>query len=112
MTDLLGIASSFAQALDSGHADAAHQLLSAECAASMTAAELLAEYQALADDMGGVTGIGQPMVVLEEWPGMAAEDRAMIYVPLEGDACSEAINATVAEVDGALCISAVEFGRP
>ena len=52
------------------------------------------------------------MIVLEEWPGKAADDRAMVYVPLEGDAYSEAINVTVAEIDGELRISSVEWGRP
>ncbi len=112
MADVLGIASAFAQALDSDNAEAARKLLSAECADLLTTADLLNEYQALAEDMGGVTGIGQPVIVLEEWPGMAADDCAMVYVPLEGDAYSEAINVTVAETDGELRISAVEWGRP
>ncbi len=110
--DLLGIAASFARALDSGDGDAAHRLLTPACAGLMTVADLLSAYQDLADDMGGVSGIGQPMVVLEDWPGMAPGDRAMVYVPLEGDAYSEAINLTVAEPDGELRISAVEWGRP
>ena len=112
MADLLGVAASFAQALDSGDGDAAHRLLTPEGASSLPPADLLSGYQDLADDMGGVSAIGTPMVVLEEWPGMAPGDRAMVYVPLEGDVYSEAINVTVAEVDGELLISSVEWGRP
>ena len=87
-------------------------MLSTSLAAKLAAANLQAEYAALAEDMGGVTGIGEAMVILEEWPGKSEQDRAMVYVPLEGDEFSEAITVTVAEGTDELCISSIEWGRP
>ena len=78
----------------------------------MTAEELLNGYRSLAEDMGGVTAIGQPMVILEDWPEKGAEERVMVYVSLEGDVYSEAITLTIAEIDGELRISSVAWGRP
>ena len=112
MSDTQEIAVRFAQALVAGDSDAAHESLSQDLAANTSAAKLASHYGALADDMGGVTGVGAPMVIAEEWPGMSGGDRAMVYVPLEGDEFSEAITVTVAEVEDALCISAIEWGRP
>ena len=112
MSDVVEIAAKFARAVVAGDADTAHGLLSHELGAQVAAADLSSQYESLAEDMGGVTGVGQPMVILEDWPDMSAHDRAMVYVPLEGDTFSEAISVTVAEVDDALCISAIEWGRP
>lgn len=74
--------------------------------------ELSSQFASLAEDMGGVTGIGQPMVVLEEWPEMSANDRAMVYVPLEGDVFSEALTVKVSEIENVVRISSIEWGRP
>jgi len=112
VTEVVNAAATFVRAIAAGDTDAAHKMLSRPLSADVTAPDLLAEFQALADEMGGVTGIGEPMVILEEWPDMTADDRAMVYVPLEGDTFSEAITATVAEIDNALCISSIEWGRP
>ncbi|MGB5334483.1 MAG: hypothetical protein WBN07_02600 [Woeseiaceae bacterium] len=112
MSDVIEIAASFVHALASGDVDAAHKFLSQTSGANITATELSSHFEALADDMGGVTGAGQPAVILEEWPDMTAQDRAMVYVPLEGDEFSEAITVTVSQVEGSLCISAIEWGRP
>lgn len=79
---------------------------------AVSGSELSAEYSALADDMGGVTGIGEPMIILEDWPDKAADELAVVYVPLEGDVFSEAITVTVARSDDGLLISNVEWGRP
>lgn len=51
-------------------------------------------------------------MILKEWPDMLEIDRAMVYVPLEGDVYSEAITVTIANVDDALCVSSIEWGRP
>lgn len=112
MSDVIEIAAEFARALASGDSSAAHQILSHELAAKVTTADLSSHFKALAEDMGGVTGVGQPMVILEEWPDMSAHDRAMVYVPLEGDEFSEAITVTVSEIENAFCISSIEWGRP
>ena len=74
--------------------------------------ELSSQFASLAEDMGGVTGIGQAMVILEEWPEMSEDDRAMVYVPIEGDVFSEAITVRVSEIDNAVRISSIEWGRP
>lgn len=112
MTDVTTFAATFVRAIANGEAESAHQMLSEPLRQSTAAANLSELYGLLADDMGGVTGIGQPMVILEEWPDMSADDRAMVYVPLEGDMFSEAVTVTVSGTDDSLCISNIEWGRP
>ena len=87
-------------------------MLSGALGQSVTSGDLSEEFGALADDMGGVTGIGEPMVILEDWPDKAETDIAVVYVPLEGDMFSEAVTVTVAQSDDGLVISNVEWGRP
>ena len=112
MKDAVEAATAFARAVAAGDAEAAHKMLSHQLAADVAAVELSTQFGALADAMGGVTGIGQAMVILEDWPGMSAEDRAMVYVPLEGDEFSEAVTLTISASDESLRISAIEWGRP
>jgi hypothetical protein len=112
MTDVVEIAARFARALFAGDIDSAYGLLSDELRGEVAAMELSSQFASLAEDMGGVTGIGQPMVILEEWPEMSADDRAMVYVPLEGDEFSEAITVKVSEINNALRVSSIEWGRP
>jgi hypothetical protein len=112
MADVIETAAAFVHAISTGDTDTAHKMLSHQLASDVAASELLAEFEALAEDMGGVTGIGQPMVILETWPEMPEEDRAIVYVSLEGDVFSEAITVTVSEYDHALVISSIEWGRP
>lgn len=77
-----------------------------------TATNLSKEFNSLAEEMGGVSGIGEPVVILEEWPTMSANDRAVVYVPLEGDVFSEAVTVTISASDDGLCVSNIEWGRP
>ena len=112
MTDVVDIAAAFALALFAGNVDSAHELLSDELRGEVAAVNLSSQFAALSEDMGGITGIGQPMVILEEWPEMSPEDRAMVYVPLEGDVFSEAITVTVSVINNAVRISKIEWGRP
>ena len=112
MADVMETAAAFVRAIAAGDSDTAHKMLSDQLATDVAASDLSAEFESLAEDMGGVTGIGQPMVILEEWPDMSEEDRAMVYVPLEGDEFSEAITVTISEYDHALRISSIEWGRP
>ena len=112
MTDVVKIAAAFARAIVAGDEITAHEMLSNELGAEVAPTDLSSQFEPLAEDMGGVTGIGQPMVILEEWPEKAADDRAMVYVPLEGDVFSEAITVTVSEIENALRISSIEWGRP
>jgi len=112
MTNVVEIAAAFARAIVAGDENSAHQLLSNDLRAEFSPTDLSSQLKPLAEDMGGVTGIGQPMVILEEWPEMSADDHAMVYVPLEGDDFSEAITVTVSEIDNALLISSIEWGRP
>ena len=112
MTDVIEIAARFARALFAGDIDSAYELLSDELRGEVAAMELSSQFASLAEDMGGVTGIGQAMVILEEWPEMSEDDRAMVYVPLEGDVFSEAITVRVSEIDNAVRISSIEWGRP
>ena len=111
-SDLVDFAAAFGTALHSGDFGAAHAMLSATLADMTAASELSDEYNVLADDMGGVTGVGQPVVMLQDWPGMTEQDRAMVYVPLDGDMFSEAVMVTVSESPNGLCISGLEWGRP
>lgn len=112
MTELTDFAADFARKIVDGDSAGAHAMLSAALAAVTTVADLSGQFDILADDMGGVTGVGEPMVILEEWPDMAADDRAMVYVPLEGDVFSEALTVAIAASDDGLRISNVEWGRP
>ena len=112
MSGVSEFAAKFVQAIASEEAGSAREMLSEALQRATAAENLLEQYSLLADDMGGVTGIGEPMVILEEWPDMSVDDRAMVYVPLEGDVFSEAITVTVSEVHDRLCISKIEWGRP
>lgn len=112
MTDLTEFAAAFARKVVDGDTSSAHAMLSDALANVTTAADLSSQFDVLADDMGGVTGVGEPIVILEEWPGMAADDRAMVYVPLEGDVFSEALTVAIAAGDDGLRISNIEWGRP
>jgi hypothetical protein len=112
MTELTEFAAAFARKIVDGDTDSAHAMLTGALAQATTAAELSSQFETLADDMGGVTGVGEPMVILEEWPDMAADDRAMLYVPLEGDVFSEAFTVTIAAGENGLRISNIEWGRP
>ena len=112
MQDVTEVGAEFVRALAAGDANAAHQLLTSPLASDVAASDLLAEFEALADELGGVTGIGEPMVILTEWPDMSEGDRAMVYVPLEGDMFSEAVTLKVSEIDNMLRVSSVEWGRP
>ncbi len=112
MTDVVEIAARFARAIFAGEVDSAYELLSDQLRGEVEAVDLSSQFASLAEDMGGVTAIGQPMVILEQWPEMSADDRAMVYVPLEGDDFSEAIIVKVSEIDNAVRISSIEWGRP
>lgn len=68
MTDLLECAGSFARAIANGDSESAHGLLSDDLRKAITAADLSTQYGLLADEMGGITGTGEPMIMLEEWP--------------------------------------------
>ncbi|MEM1176237.1 MAG: hypothetical protein AAGA33_05450 [Pseudomonadota bacterium] len=109
---LIGVAAAFGAALHSGDFSAAYAMLCESFASSTSPAQLAEEYALLAEDMGGVTGIGQPSVILEEWPGMAEQDVALVYVPLEGDIYSEAVTVTIAQSSAGPCLSGLEWGRP
>lgn len=112
MTDVTKFAETFVRAIANEETDSAHQMLSESLRQVTNAANLAEQYGLLEADMGGVTGIGEPMVILEEWRDMSADDRAMVYVPLEGDTFSEAVTLTVSAVDDGLCVSNIEWGRP
>jgi hypothetical protein len=51
-------AASFVAAIIDGHADQAHEMLSATLSKDMSAADLANEFTALSEDTGGVTVIG------------------------------------------------------
>lgn len=112
MADVVEFAAAFAHALANGDSASAHEMLSDTLRHATAAVDLSEQFDLLAEEMGGVTGIGEPMVILEEWPDMSANDRAMVYVPLEGDVFSEAVTVTVSAADNRLFISNVEWGRP
>jgi hypothetical protein len=112
VTEIGEFAAAFVRDIVDGNADNAHGMLSAALARVTTATDLSGNFILLAEDMGGVNGIGEPMVILEEWPNMSADERAMVLVPLEGDVFSEAVTVTVASVDGGWRISNIEWGRP
>ena len=112
MTNEIEFAASFARAVVDGDLDAALEMLSDDCRAAVSASDLSTQLDSLADEMGGITGVGEPMVMLEEWPGMSPTDRAMVYVPLEGDVYSEAITVTISGDDDAMCIAGIEWERP
>ena len=112
MTEETRVAAEFARTIVDGDAVTAHKLLSDAARKAIAPTDLSAQLDSLANELGGVTGIGEPSVILTEWPDMSENDRAMVYVPLEGDVYSEAITVTISAVDDALCISSIEWGRP
>lgn len=112
MSDLTAFAAEFVHAVSNGEAESACGMMSDALQQATTATELSEQFDSLAEEMGGVTGIGEPLVILEEWPNKSADERAMVYVPLEGDVFSEAVTVTIAAIDDGLRISNVEWGRP
>lgn len=112
MSRLTEIASAFVRAIVNGEAHLAHAMLAPELANSVSASELIKEYDLLAGDMGGVTNIGEPMLLLEDWPSKGPNDLGIVYVPVEGDVYSEAITVTLSELDNNLRITNIEWGRP
>lgn len=112
MTQRTSTATEFANAIVNGQLDDAHKMLTAELARQLAPADLSAEYERLADDMGGVTGVGPAQEILQDWPDKADNEVSMVYVTLAGESWSEAITVTLAEVEGVLCISNIEWGRP
>lgn len=112
MNDVTGLAALFARALVNGESESAHEMLSDTFRQATAPSDLSKQFDLLAEEMGGVTGIGEPMLILEEWPNMSANDRAMVYVPLEGDVFSEAVTVTICAIDDGLRISNIEWGRP
>lgn len=105
-------ATAFVAALVNGEASSAHEMLRSDLADEIDVAGLKAQFDAMADDMGGVTNIGEAMIILDDWPGKAPDELAIVCVPLEGDVYSEAITVTLANFGDALCISNIEWGRP
>ncbi len=112
MSDVADAAGGFVRQNVAGNTEDAHRILSDRMAADTAASDLKAHFDALSNDMGGVTEVGQPMVILEDWPDKAEDDLAVVYVPLEGDVFSEAITLTVSKENDALRISSIEWGRP
>lgn len=107
MTDVAEFARLFARAIVNGNPESAHEKLSHAYQQVTTAADLSEPFDVLAEEMGGVSGIGAPTVILEEWPNMAPTDRAMVYVPLEGDVVSEAVTGTICAIGDGLRISKI-----
>jgi len=48
----------------------------------------------------------------EDWPAKQPGDRGWAYVGIHGDDFMEAVSVTVTDVEGALLIREVEWGRP
>ncbi len=112
MSDVVAAAADFVSKIVGGNAEDAYEILSERMAADVAASDLQARFDALSNDMGGVTGVGQPIVILEDWPEKTDDDLSIVYVPLEGDVFSEAITVTVSKEGDALRISSIEWGRP
>jgi hypothetical protein len=112
MSESSEFATLFVTAVVDGDVARAHGMLTEEFAGTVGAGGLAENYKAIAEDMGGVSGIGEAMELLKDWPGKAESDIAMVYVPLEGDVYSEAITVTVARIEKDLHVSGIEWGRP
>lgn len=112
MSRLTDTAGHFVSAIVNGESYTAHTMLVPELANNISASDLARKCDLLAGDMGGVTNIGEPMLILEDWPSRAPNDLGIVYVPLEGDVYSEAITVTLSELDDELRVSNIEWGRP
>ena len=112
MSRLTEKATAFVTAIVNGDAGTAHEMLISDLSREISAADLTTQLDAMADDMGGVTKVGDAAIILEEWPGKTENELAMVYVPLEGDVYSEAITLTLAKSGDELRISRIEWGRP
>ena len=112
MSQLIEKATAFVTAIVNGDAGKAHEMLISDLSGEISAADLTTQLDAIADDMGGITRVGDAAIILEEWPGKTESELAMVYVPLEGDVYSEAVTLTLAESGDELCIARIEWGRP
>ena len=112
MSRLTDKAVSFATAIVGHDTAVAYGMLSDDLADQEFIAELADQVKNLTEDMGGVTAIGEAMVLMEDWPERASNDIAVVYVPLQGDTYSEAVTVTLADFNGELRITSVELGRP
>ena len=72
MSRLTEKATAFVAALVDGDASAAHGMLAPALSRDLSVADLSSQFDTLADDMGGVTGVGDAVTILEQWPGKAA----------------------------------------
>jgi hypothetical protein len=109
------VAIAFASALADGEFARAQGLLAPELRTRLTPAvlseELHAMYSGYAD--GEPTGIHyDEQFFMTEWPAKEPLDVGWAYVSITGEAIVEAVTVIVAEIDGALLIRAVEWGRP
>ncbi len=112
MSRLIDKATQFARAVEGGDLDSAYGMLSGALAERTSASDLDERFGAMAEEMGGVTAIGEAQVILEDWPGRDPDEVAIVCVPLLGRTYSEAVTVTLADVYGELRISDIEWGRP
>lgn len=92
---------------------AAHAMLAAPYAARVDAAQLQADFEALVPrgvQVSGVEAIGEP---LTQWPDMAPEQTAMVYLTLEGSGLEEfeALTLYLSEEGGQQKVYEIEYGR-
>jgi hypothetical protein len=92
---------------------AAHAMLGDAYAATVDAAQLQSQFEALVPpDATGLeaTAIGEP---LTEWPARAAGETAIVYVTIEGSGLEEfeALSLTLGEEAEQQKVFGIEFGR-
>lgn len=105
----------FSSALSSGDWERAHAFLVPALQARLSPAALRLEYLRLFQD----SPEGSPVTVqfddqfaMDDWPDKQPGDVGWAYVSLCGEHVIEAVTVIVADVDGALRIRSVEWGRP
>ena len=110
---LIEFAENFGWALVQKDFGAARAMLSEPLQQACTETQLQQAYAEMTGYMeSGVEHVSAGDSTMEDWPAKQPGDRLWVYVGLIGEGEHEAVTVVVAGRDGALSISALEWGRP
>jgi hypothetical protein len=108
------VAIAFASALVDGNFAAAYALLSPSLQETLSSSSLRDSFLRMVSlhEPEKPTGIHFDDFSMEDWPAKQSGDVGWAYVSICGDSFVEAVTVVVYNLDGALLIRDIEWGRP
>lgn len=106
------VALEFAQALVSGDFENAHRMLAPALREALMPSDLERSYRHMLRDASGPPTLVEVHNVMDEWPGRRPDEVGWAYVGICGEDYAEAVAVVVSAVERALCVGAIEWGRP